>query len=753
MKKTIFLAASAAFFVSGVRAADVVPNHIRHPLHAAAVKMLVPKSVVRIGATAATASSSSKYVPTLAPGGLSNENLIAGLSWPALLGDTATYADNSVQQADIGSTVAPLDANGNSTAPVSTAGNMSAQGTALLGKVPAMGAWTQTARASFFTNNGDISSSPHLIHFGGLQDHADAYLNLIGYTMGHADNSGSILTVQDTDGSFYGNRSGAGGTDSVLFFSKINGSAPRLEAGAQIADTSGVMRTVTFGVNSFTVSPAFSAAQLLAIQGAGRIRVFTNWKNGNVANSVAHTVIHPNEYFGYTDPDAAVTANGSTTFTVMTDDDTGVLGWRTETSASPATTAPGLNPGDTLDNTADTASSAPGQIWSYSEPAVFIGMADHKFLANPMVQLSTTNDAMTRHATWVEPDMEVYPTRDYQFWVEGLMMAPNSHGYKLTDDSKDAYLGGDINHHLILDGACGNWDLEANGVYVPVPCNIQSGTSITAQVLQEWDEFVGSANNLRFALWNEIGNSAAATGFQQAVTHLGPVVDGYASQTGAPAGSRQGDIEWQKDGNIGSISLCGYAKDCGFRVNGDGTSIFNKNAYLNNGVDLTLFPATPGLAAPYLHASGASELTVMSNAGGRGNLLVNSLGVGSSLSVTGSTGLVGGAYVGNGQSLKLFPTSTNAIGEYLQAADDTEAPTLDIRATDGSWANVRSWSFIPIDNVQLPSKTLAALGTGSLDGEERWCSDCTLNGVLGVAAVWHATASKWTDSQNGTLSN
>ncbi|MDI6652747.1 hypothetical protein QMA67_07285 [Gluconobacter japonicus] len=117
MKRAIFLAALAAFFVSGVQAADVVPNHIRHPLHAAAVKVLAPKSVVRMGATAATASSSSKYVPTLAPGGLSNENLIAGLSWSALLGDTATYADNSVQQADIGATVAGLNGSGGVTSP------------------------------------------------------------------------------------------------------------------------------------------------------------------------------------------------------------------------------------------------------------------------------------------------------------------------------------------------------------------------------------------------------------------------------------------------------------------------------------------------------------------------------------------------------------------------------------------------------------------------------------------------------------
>ncbi|MGC5748394.1 hypothetical protein J4P41_07105 [Gluconobacter sp. NFX36] len=128
MKKMIFLAASAALCVSGVRAADVVPNHIRHPLHVAAVKTLAPKSVVRMGA--ATASSSSTYAPTLAPGGLSNANVIAGLSWSALLGDTATYADNSVQQADIGSTVAPLDASGNVKNPVvSSVSNATASAT------------------------------------------------------------------------------------------------------------------------------------------------------------------------------------------------------------------------------------------------------------------------------------------------------------------------------------------------------------------------------------------------------------------------------------------------------------------------------------------------------------------------------------------------------------------------------------------------------------------------------------------------
>ena len=226
MKNSFLRAARAAFLVSAASASDVVTNHVRNPLE----KTLSPNSWVRV--STGIAKISTDAAPTHAPGGLAGNNFVTGLSWIPTLVEIATYADNSVQQADVGSTVAGLDNLGNVTAPVSTSGNIAAKGTAQLGTVPAMGAWAQTARASFFTNNGDISSSPHLIHFGGLQDHADAYLNLIGYTMGHADNSGSILTVQDTDGSFYGNRSGAGGTDSVLFLSKINGTAPRLEAGA-----------------------------------------------------------------------------------------------------------------------------------------------------------------------------------------------------------------------------------------------------------------------------------------------------------------------------------------------------------------------------------------------------------------------------------------------------------------------------------------------------------------------------------------
>lgn len=105
MKKMLFLAASAAFFVSWAWAADVVPNHVQHLQHSV-------HSLLK-----------SDAAPTHAPGGLAGDNIIMGLSWSPSLIDIANLADYSVQQADIGATVAGLDGAGNVTAPV--VGNIS----------------------------------------------------------------------------------------------------------------------------------------------------------------------------------------------------------------------------------------------------------------------------------------------------------------------------------------------------------------------------------------------------------------------------------------------------------------------------------------------------------------------------------------------------------------------------------------------------------------------------------------------------
>ncbi|KXV20054.1 hypothetical protein [Gluconobacter japonicus] len=99
MKKMLFLAASAAFFVSWAGAADVVPNHVQHLPHSV-------KSLLK-----------SNAVPTHAPGGLAGDNIVMGLSWAPSLIDIVNLADYSVQQADIGATVAGLNGSGGVTSP------------------------------------------------------------------------------------------------------------------------------------------------------------------------------------------------------------------------------------------------------------------------------------------------------------------------------------------------------------------------------------------------------------------------------------------------------------------------------------------------------------------------------------------------------------------------------------------------------------------------------------------------------------
>jgi len=731
MKKMIFLAASAAFFVSGVRAADVVPNHIRHPLRAAAVKMLAPKSVVRIGATAATASGSSKYVPTLAPGGLSNANVIAGLSWSAILGDTATYADNSVQQADIGSTVAGLDTTGSVSAPLASGGSrigdwqtkstpeLFSQGyeSNLMGGVTQMG-------SGYLTRSLFLQTDPYTNYSGGC--------GLILSMMGSVSSQQFPISQQDFRG---GATSvvGVGGFDTVANCI-LNGNQP-----ARF-----VLTATGYTANSVKLAAPLAAGDAARIYQGMYITTNSPSPSLSLTNTDGE-LPKKNLFAGFVSKQPAA---GDTSISVYAWD---VPGYGTGASGQvPQTTA--------LDT-----------VWSArSVPTVWLGggAAGSSFTNNWFTSVdvndlkpSATNRSLVHQFTPLEMDLNLVngTAPAHSIWWQGISLNAGNQPEALTTDSRQMFLGGNINHHLITNGGCGNWDIEswADGGFIAMPslCNLAAGSAVTRQVDASWTNWIASANRMTSMIWTDIGNPSAPTGWQQAVVHIGVTVDGNRVSTGNYGGSEQGDIEWNYGGNYGSVSLCGYSQNCGLRVNGDGTTAFGANAYLLNGFNLTFFPVQTGVPAPYLSADGAGTLSLMSSGGGRGALEVGTVNSDGDVYIKGNAGLAGGGYVGNGKALKFFPTSTTAIGSVLQAADDTSGPTLDVRSTDGSWANIRPWSVAPVDNIQLPIKTLSALGTGAVDGEQRWCSDCTLNGITGVAAYWHTSASKWTDSQNGTLAN
>jgi len=109
-----------------------------------------------------------------------------------------------------------------------------------------------------------------------------------------------------------------------------------------------------------------------------------------------------------------------------------------------------------------------------------------------------------------------------------------------------------------------------------------------------------------------------------------------------------------------------------------------------------------------------------------------------SLDVVGAAVFAQGATVPSGKS---YAVQSAAGTTYLTA--DSSGNFIAVQGAPNVGGGIKAATY-----------TLSALPASvTSDGTEVWCSDCKLNGITGVAAYWHASASKWTDSQNGTLAN
>ncbi|MFT8716122.1 hypothetical protein [Gluconobacter potus] len=223
-------------------------------------------------------------------------------------------------------------------------------------------------------------------------------------------------------------------------------------------------------------------------------------------------------------------------------------------------------------------------VWSkYTSPVVFIGggAASSAFANNWHSTVdardlipSATNKSLIHQFTGMEVDgpyVQNGTAPNNSIFYQGISMNAGNQPAALTVDSYEFLFGGNIPQHILFDGGAGNWLINGDNIYVPSLKNQSLTAQNTAQLYQEWDQWIGGANRMRFLLWNSFGNPTASQGWEQAVPHFGPTVDGDPVTEGDPGGSKQGDIEWNVGGNYGSISLCGFATACALRVNGDGT--------------------------------------------------------------------------------------------------------------------------------------------------------------------------------------
>ncbi|MFT8807905.1 hypothetical protein [Gluconobacter sp.] len=379
-------------------------------------------------------------------------------------------------------------------------------------------------------------------------------------------------------------------------------------------------------------------------------------------------------------------------------------------------------------------------VWSArSTPTVFLGggAAGSAFGNNWFFNIdalaltpSATNTSLVHQITPLEVDLNVIngTAPDNSIDWQGISMNAGNQPAALTTDSRQIMLGGNINHHLQFDGGSGNWLIDGDNVSIPSTKNQSLSSTNTTQIYQEWDQWVSSANKMRVVLWNDLGNPSASTGWEQSVVHMGTTVDGDPKVMGDPGGSKQADLEWNVAGNYGSLSICGYASHCGFRVNGDGSVVVSNgldvtaDSYLENGHTFFIKAATlsNNLQAGWC-APSSYTMAVCANMGAAVNLAAS-----------------GDLQSSGGTSSNNFGSVGNLSGLHADGHGNWNTTT----DTSGGGA------------IRQASYTLASLPTANeTDGNHLWCSDCKLNSITGVEVYWHASAAKWTDSQNNSLSN
>lgn len=465
-------------------------------------------------------------------------------------------------------------------------------------------------------------------------------------------------------------------------------------------------------------------------------------------------------------------------------------------------------------------------VWSArTSPTVFLGggAGGSAFMNNWFASVdagnltpSTTNQSLIHQITPLEVDLNIVngTAPDNSVNWQGISMNAGNQPAALTTDSRQVFLGGNINHHLEVNGGCGNWDYNsiASGGFVdmPTPCGL-STSGVTDQVMSAWTSWISGANKITMMLETSMGNPTATTGWEQAVMHLGPTVDGNRVQSGDYGGSKQGDIEWNQGANYGSISLCGFATNCGLEVFGDGTVHASKAATFTAPVNIVngIYAVdSTGANLVQFYPTSSGDWTVGTSVSGGGNVRGVNGYYGASATLTGtmtsssvSTGTVntsgqikstGGldvtgddAYIEDGHILYIKPaTLDNGLQAGWCAPDSYTLETCtnigaweslmshgDIRSSAGGRTSSSAWhpdghgNWYASDEtgdggtagggaVRQASYTLASLPTtNETDGNHLWCSDCKLNNITGVEVYWHASAAKWTDSQNGTLAN
>lgn len=595
---------------------------------------------------------------------------------------------------------------------------------------------------------GDESINPNTFQIGALNAFdPPSPLKITGAARSEGDWGGSILSLGNRNYAQW-NRNCAGNEDAVGLCINMVTPSPALEVGSQINNPNPQSQfsssSVVYGMNTVTITPQLSTSQVATI--APMDRIYTNFYDGTYYETPSQNGgrTQPNFYYGYI---KSVSNNGaSTILSIVTDPYSSVSGWRTGNSSNVATNPPGSNSGDVIDNKI---------FYHYTTPSVFIGESSKQFAQNSVINIDpSVNDSISRTSEGYEIDLHLgstgnnqYHTADYLYGASGLSIGASGYNYF----SKDRWLLKLAGAWLMFNGA----DIESvayGGTYIKTQSGFivdsvgDMGALTNIGDTQRYASLV-SANSsgyfdnlLLMGRRDNTGVGWSSTSLHLMDTQTNSSTD-QLSGVQPNAGSGGGDITFNVPGynhslGIGTISADAKTSDYALIASQGSPPHLPLGGIIDNGKSLSFVPlAGDNKGHPYLYGSNPTTVQASSSSGE-------------------TTTIKSNAFIVDGSTLSLYPQSGTSNGNpFMQAANSN---ILSIKTSSGTDAILEVGSIQNSNGASpsMPKYLLSNIPMNNInDGQQVWCSDCQINGIVGVEAYWHAASAKWTDSQNNALHN
>lgn len=653
--------------------------------------------------------------------------------------------------------VAALDPNGNSVAPVNSAGKISTSNAPAVGDaainssaldsaVLPVGDLLATGRANFRSmidgqtimrvtgshrqanpQGEDNYTDPDGIVIGGYAPGRGSHVIITAQDEGGM-NLGAVVTMWNSNDRYTGNRPGLSPTtatqmahyintlDSVVLDNGTKSTTPKILAGPQINDSTGVAHSIFFTKGSVFIFPQLSAADEAKLKQFQTI--VSNVSMPQYVNSPSTYVgmygvngfsgMVNNWQFSVPCPTALSNSNGVCD---RIDVDQWVIPGQIPTDGA------GLNPQDY----AGTSSNIDNHYdLSVTQPTLYIGARTKQFnlldtctIVDNDTQTDLTGPldsahSLVRECENGEYDNELHTAISGKYHYNGLTIGVDSHvagkawndgtpqtdGYNAWPDltSRAVYLGGQFPTLLQLEPFTAPfvWSIKGNTFAVTNP--LSAGSAIGSKAMASMLFKNAGTSSMREDHWEqcEAAQGQTCTTHQNMVWHIGlrvgagqPESENQTNPTQGAAGSNIGF------GGDGTFRICQATGTCDV-IGTDG-----------------------GLTLPYIVANGIAGTN------------------GSPLSITSAIQVQGGT---TGPFANF-----DGIGAKTAGGVVTFTSAVQNRGLVGD--AVYTLSQMPMSGVSL------------IDGAHAWCSDCKINGIIGVEAYWHNAAGKWTDAMNNALVN